>query len=378
MNVRPLLRAALALSTAAAAIVLQASCAHSVTTEDTGEATLFSPDSGGATGNQCVQRECPKPWATCPGSNGLCTTDTSRDARNCGACANVCPRPAYVMHASALCAGAKCELACNELYADCNTTMTDGCETATATDPKNCGACGITCKEGELCWRGACGCPNGYTQCGTECLKLDSDIDNCGSCGSLCRAPASNTDPAWTCGPGVTPPHTGWTCATAACKLLCKPGFGDCNDAFCSDGCEIDLASDPLNCGTCGHACTAGQTCGGGTCLCPEGTTRCGDRCVDLAVDPLNCGSCGMRCPGPRAGTTSGGGSPGCTGGTCTYVCFPGYADCDDVVYNGCEANLSNDQLHCGSCTTKCNVQAGQPCVTGQCLTRECDAGVVF
>jgi hypothetical protein len=97
---------------------------------------------------------------------------------------------------------------------------------------------------------------------------------------------------------------------------------------------------------------------------------------VDVQVDARNCGACRQRCPGALGRTA--GGSPACEGGSCTYVCFPGFADCDGAAFNGCETNLANDQLHCGSCTTKCNVGAGQPCVGGKCLTRECEAGVVF
>lgn len=376
MNARPLLRAALASSVAVLATALQASCARSIT-DDATDPPLFSADAGDASPlNACVSTECPAPWATCPGERGPCTTDTSRDVRHCGACANPCPRPPYAHHATSLCAGGTCEIACKELYADCNHALADGCETSTASDPKNCGACGVTCNEGDLCWRGACGCPSGYTPCGDECKKLDSDVDNCGACGKLCRAPADKDDPAWTCGPGVTPANTMWTCASSACTQQCKPGFGNCNQAMCSDGCEIDLRSDPLNCGACGHACEAGQTCNQGTCLCPSGTTRCDDECIDVQVDPRNCGGCGNRCPGP-SGATAGGG-PSCVSGSCSYVCSPGFADCDGAAYNGCEAELSRDQLHCGSCTTKCNVGAGQPCVSGKCLTKDCEAGVVF
>ncbi|MBX3188913.1 MAG: hypothetical protein KF819_17975 [Labilithrix sp.] len=295
--------------------------------------------------------------------------------KHCGACNNACPRPSWELHATALCSEGKCVLACDELYADCNHQSADGCETSTADDPKNCGGCGNVCKDGELCWRGACGCPNGFTQCGLECKKLDSDNDNCGACGAQCRAPTTAADPAWICGPNVTPANTKWMCAASACSLQCAPGFGDCNDLFCQDGCEIDLLSNHDNCGACGNKCEPAQECVRGACICPTGTTRCGDSCVDLSNDVRNCGGCNYRCPGP-SGRLSGGG-PTCVDGECGYVCYPGYADCDGHPGNGCEAHLDSDPRHCGSCENKCNITAGQPCVLGVCLTRDCDAGVV-
>jgi hypothetical protein len=114
-------------------------------------------------------------------------------------------------------------------------------------------------------------------------------------------------------------------------------------------------------------------------CICPSGTIRCGDDCVDLKVDPLNCGRCGFRCPGPAATRNGklGTGSPSCEGGECKYTCFPGFADCDGVLSNGCEVNLTNNNRNCGACGNSCNVGAAQPCVAGACLTKECDAGVV-
>jgi hypothetical protein len=43
-------------------------------------------------------------------------------------------------------------------------------------------------------------------------------------------------------------------------KCVCASGQADC-----TDGC-VDLKTDAANCGTCGHACSAGQSCLGGTC----------------------------------------------------------------------------------------------------------------
>ena len=373
---RPL-RSALVLSLAAAALALQVACARSVSSDIPPDPLLFAPNATKPEAlSVCVQTECPEPWATCPGTPGLCTVDTSRDIRHCGSCGTECARPPRIFHATAVCTGSKCSLACDELYADCNKSDKDGCETSTSDDPKNCGFCGNTCKDGELCWRGACGCPNGFTQCGDDCKNLESDNNNCGACGSLCRAPKSD-NPAWLCGPGLTPANTAWACATAACNLECKPMFGNCNKDLCADGCEVDLRADPLNCGGCGNKCDAGQDCIDGTCICPAGTTRCGDECTDLSVDPYNCGACGNYCPGPsglRPGRVTSG-SPSCQGGKCGYTCFPGFADCNHRLDDGCEVDIRSDPGHCGNCGTKCNAALGQPCVEGQCLTKACEPG---
>ncbi len=372
MQSSPFLRVALFGSIASLSILAQASCARSVQDPVSDSLALFGPEAGAAHGDGlCISLDCPAPWTTCPGS-GLCTVDTSRDIHHCGSCDTHCPALPWQDHATALCAAAKCVFACDEFFADCNHSADDGCETYVFDDPKNCGACGHACDDGVICWKNACGCPSGFTQCGDECVQLDSDRNNCGACGNVCQAPTNPADPSWVCGPSVTPPHTDWTCANGACTLQCTGGFGDCNHQFCADGCERDLRSDPANCGACGKTCGSGQECVDGACICDSGT-RCDDGCVDLDNDPLNCGACGRRCPGP----SNGAGGPGCVAGECTYVCYPGFADCDDDMTNGCEINIAQNPLHCGSCTTPCKGGGAQPCVGGKCLSKECPVGVL-
>jgi hypothetical protein len=368
-----MLRIALVGVVASTAALLQASCAQGVV-DESGGPVLFSTDAVEPR-TLCVERQCPAPFASCGGAGGPCSVNLSNDVNHCGSCETPCPETTWKTHGTYVCNGGQCRLACLPLHADCNHSADDGCEIETDSDPKNCGACGTACKPGVLCWKGACGCPKGFTQCGDDCKKLDSDDLNCSACGIVCKAPASDADPRWICGPGVTPPDTKWTCASSACKLLCKPGRGDCNNQFCGDGCETDLLFDPQNCGACGHKCDPGQWCAEGTCMCPAGTTACGDQCVDLKRDPTNCGSCGNWCPGlaaMRPGEASTG-SPSCENGVCAYVCFPGYANCDGRLENGCEVDLRSDQKHCGDCATSCDVAAGQPCVSGKCLTKPCE-----
>ena len=377
-------RLALVFSLGVSSLVLHAACARSVSSDVGADSLgLFGPDAGDAAPqNRCVETHCPAPYATCPGESGLCTTNLTNDVKHCGSCEGPCPTTPP--NASPICSGGQCRLICDPLFADCNHAVADGCETGTESDPANCGACGNACKAGLICWRGACGCPNGYTACGTECKRLDSDSENCSACGNVCHAPADDADPAWRCGANVTPANTKWLCASSACELDCKPGFGNCNKDLCADGCEINLLVDPANCGSCGHKCEAGQSCESGSCMCPPGSTYCNGTCVDVKKDPLNCGSCGRRCPGPiprdpsRIGSKPSGGTPTCDDGRCSYTCFPGFADCDLEIRNGCEVNVLTNPYHCGSCTTQCNIGAGQPCVVGKCLTRECEAGTVL
>ena len=367
---KPLLRAAMVLAIAASTLTLQASCARSGDGGDGGDGQLLAPNLQNPTPlTACIATECPVPWGSCGG--GLCTTNTSRDIDNCGGCGVNCPKQPPSRHASSVCTKGKCAIACDELSANCNKDDSDGCEVYTGDDPKNCGGCGNVCKDGEICWKGACGCPSGFSTCGGECKNLQADNSSCGACDSECVAPNAN-DPAWQCGPGIQPSSTQWGCTGGGCSIVCEAFRGNCDANLCANGCEVNLRTDKLNCGTCGNACGGNQDCVDGTCICPEGATRCDKLCVDLAVDTNNCGQCGKGCLGAQDEAANGG--PRCVAGKCSYVCYAGWSDCDRLLENGCEANISSDQQNCGACGTKCDAARGQPCVLGQCLTKPCDA----
>jgi alpha-tubulin suppressor-like RCC1 family protein len=63
-------------------------------------------------------------------------------------------------------------------------------------------------------------------------------------------------------------PFTGGVgaCTSGRCELeSCAEGFGNCN-ATPEDGCEVEISSDPFNCGGCGIRCADSMDCAGGEC----------------------------------------------------------------------------------------------------------------
>ena len=332
----------------------------------------------------CISYDCPAPYVTCAGKPGQCTSNLQTDIANCGACGNACTfGDAGGDDTAALyCVAGKCSIQCKAYYGDCNQRYGDGCEASLLDDPNHCGSCGVACQDGEICWRGACGCPPGYTQCGTDCSPTVRDPLNCGACGIQCAFPDEDAGAdAWPCGVGGRPPNFGPSCVSSSCSLGCGNGYADCNQNLCSDGCETNITNDPKNCGECGNACLPQQACVKGRCECEDPSLTYCDQCVNLLTDPLNCGACGRVCPGNVSWGANPIGSPVCRLGRCSYQCPPGRADCDLRIENGCEVETMTDPVNCGGCGVQCDNDAGQPCAAGQCLTKPCevpDAGVVF
>jgi len=229
-------------------------------------------------GEHCISGHCGcfSPLSDC---GGLCVDTRSSDS-NCGACGNVCQKPAVGCNpmppfTAYGCLESQCgQLKCRSGAGDCNDDLdegcaSDGCETPLNTN-ENCGACGHACGPGQECRfvQGAMKCEDtcqklGLVECGATdetpgvCSDLVTDKFNCGLCGVRCEENASL--------------HTEGACKHGLCVTACAPGFADCNgDA--TDGCEVDLNSQPASCGACGNRCDldAGQPCIEGKCLMVE------------------------------------------------------------------------------------------------------------
>lgn len=77
---------------------------------------------------------------------------------------------------------------------------------------------------------------------------------------------------------------------------------------------------------------------------CEPGLTACWDglklSCIDTAYDPRHCGSCEQACS-ERAHATA-----VCAAAECRFVCMSGFADCNLLPTDGCEADVE-DAGHC-------------------------------
>jgi len=106
---------------------------------------------------------------------------------------------------------------------------------------------------------------------------------------------------------------------------------------------------------------------GGDAMACPTGQTYCGGACVDTDTTAAHCGRCGNACSAPHAASV-------CSAGACSFTCEPGYADCNGVASDGCEADLSAADT-CGSCMNRCDAMHGTAsCAAGACAIA-CAAG---
>src|SRR5574337_175096 len=166
------------------------------------------------------------------------------------------------------------------------------------------------------------------------------------------------------------------------CGITCNAGWGNC-DGLLSNGCETNLNTDLANCGACGSVCAG--TNGTATCTsvpcgiaCNAGWRNCdglvSNGCeTDLTTSPTNCGACGTVCNSTNGTAT-------CAASVCGITCNAGFANCDGLLSNGCEVNTTNDSTNCGTCGTVCSA-AAEPnvasvaCTASACTITACSAG---
>ena len=204
-------------------------------------------------------------------ANG-CETDTHGDPTNCGGCGRACSNE----HATPSCSNGACVAQCNPSWGNCDGDVLASCETDLGTNPLHCGTCNHACSGVHgtaMCTNAGCwtACDVGFGDCdgnvSTGCeTDTKSSVQHCGGCNAGC-GPYANAVPS---------------CVASACKMTCNMGWQDCDNAK-SNGCEIDLKTDPLNCGACWHSCW-GAACVDGMCQ-PINVATSQDRPTGIALN---------------------------------------------------------------------------------------------
>src|SRR6478609_165367 len=338
---------------------------------------------------QCGQTTCAAGRGDCNGdpdddpTHGGCETDLKTDPDSCGSCVTICG----VSFGTAQCTAGACSVkSCSPGLADCTGGYADGCETNTNTDLANCGTCGKACTTAN----GAAACVSGACQVKTctgawgDCNELASDgcetntVSSQTHCGA-CTGASVNCDTVF--------PHAVGKCASSACTTpTCATDYANCNN-LASDGCEVNLKTDPNHCGTCAIACSgagsSGPNCVAGVCspVCSGTRITCSNPqngcLIDGATDENNCGGCGKVCDSSAAAHVAATNGNQCLSGACSPTCSGLWANCDSNPGNGCEKAVATDIANCGGCNVTCgtaNVVGAPTCAGGNC-TSQCMSG---
>lgn len=223
-------------------------------------------------------------------------------------------------------------------------------------------------------------CPEGRAECNDDpydgCEQDATLNESCGGCPS---------DPAAKCFPQNA---TGQCDELGRCQIAsCNEGWGDCDDDA-STGCEASLLTLD-RCGACVDAVCdipdATESCATGVCeigACELGTANCNgdldDGCeADVTGTPaatalVRCGGCTeeFRCAPANATPACVINDAGDAYECAIAACHEGFADCDGLASNGCEANLLLDPHNCGGCGEDCGFEAAH--AVGQCLGGQC------
>lgn len=251
----------------------------------------------------CIDLGCAAGRDDCDGVPGNgCEVDIQTSLQHCGSCGLTCTFPG----AAGVCSAGVCTIGeCRAGFGNCDTSTATGCETAISL-PAACGDCDTMCSDGSpICDSTrdpfACVADCGVnTLCDLTCADLESSLEHCGACDRACPDVAGASA----------------QCAAGECGFACTLGLADCN-TNASDGCEVTLESDLLNCGACDEACDAPNT-------------------VPVCTD----GACGIAM---------------CVGSS--------FRSCDADETNGCETDVATSTDHCGGCNNFCD----GPCVEGVC-----------
>ena len=165
-----------------------------------------------------------------------------------------------------------------------------------------------------------------------------------------------------------------------AAVLASAVGLAGCSDdAYCyTCGQALEGPSEEagLDSGTDAIVLDSGDAAETSSLTCPEGWGDCNlillDKCeTNLNTDPMHCGDCQTVCVLAHA-------TAKCEAGKCAIkACDQNFEDCDKDPSNGCEGDLMNDPLTCGTCDNSCDVMPNSTpvCEVGVCTKFTCNKG---
>lgn len=202
--------------------------------------------------------ECPGAPLGCDEGEDCCPSvgcvDLDHDVHNCGACGNDCTVGDGNGPRGDLCDEGICY--CERVGSVCRldtwcTAVTEpdgescGCVDLDH-DVSNCGGCGESCGENEVCSGGECVCEVGGPACrsdetccpGVGCVNLDTDGENCGGCGLSCGDGGTCSDGSCTCG-GTVCDGDQYCCAGRCHRGTCCWHDDDCWGSLSPD-CNVD------------------------------------------------------------------------------------------------------------------------------------------
>ena len=228
----------------AAVLVLPGCAAWLLGVDDSAPAAPSAPDTGAVLAADAGPTVVPvDPQGACEAGRKKCGAQCVFYSDPNFGCSNADCAPCSYANAGAKC-GAKGQCAlesCDITHKNCDTRSDNGCESASASDPANCGVCGKACAGGEVCSFGTCSlnCAGALTKCGSACVDITRDLAHCGACdNAACIAPATGTGTV--------------ACEASACKTTCANGYR--------------LAADNRSCELIAVACVAPSMMAGGVC----------------------------------------------------------------------------------------------------------------
>lgn len=254
-------------------------------------------------GGNCVPLSQPANVDGRPSAAG----DPRSPFNHCNGCSRACDPQRAVSCSIRAGAGAP-ECACGD-FGQCPTgdlCVNDGGRwqcVSTSTNPRNCGALGTSCADGESCVGGMCVCGATGTRCSAgqaccdgRCIDTSNDAANCGGCGVLCTPNAPNCT-----GGNCTCAAAGRACTAPMFGIGAMPGESCCPGMGC-----VANTSASCNC----MPCASGESCAVSTGGLLGGTGMVEVCCGDpIFVAASGCGGFGF--PGGDGGF----GFPGGDGG---------------------------------------------------------------